>query len=76
MKFKDLPEKYKREAEQIAVDRYNDLEQESLRSGYESEAYEFTADDEAIQIYLAELEFDIEKGEYEPGVPFERLVIL
>ena len=66
MKYHELPDKHKRQARQWAVDAWNEL--------YESQGIPLVGENapEVVDLYT-EREYEIERGEYEPGVRYERL---
>lgn len=69
MRYWELPEKYKGEAMQRAASAWNEM--------YEEQGIPLVDETAAEVIELAmDREYEIEKGQYEPGIRYERLVIL
>ena len=68
MKYHELPEKYKREARQWAMDGWNEI--------YAEQSIPPLATDDSPEVLqtVEDWEYEIERGEYEPGVGYERLV--
>lgn len=66
MKYHELPAKHRATARQWAVDTWNDLyEQQGIPPVKETAP-------EVVELY-SDREYEIERGEYEPGVGYERL---
>ena len=68
MKYTELSKKHQRTAMQWAIDGWNELYREQ---GLSVEATENSP--EVMQV-LEDEEYEIEYGNYEKGVPYERLV--
>lgn len=66
MKYAELPKKYQKQAAQWAVEAWNEIYREQGIPEIDETAPE-------VQEFLDEHEYVIERGQYEPGVPYERL---
>lgn len=66
MKYAELPKKYQKQATQWAVEAWNEIYREQGTPEIDETAPE-------VQEFLDEHEYVIERGQYEPGVPYERL---
>lgn len=69
MRFSELPIKFQRQALQLAIDGCNEL--------FRNEGINVTATESTPEVlqYVEEREYEIERGSYEKGMPFERLVM-
>lgn len=70
MKYAELPKKHKRTAMQWAIDGWNELYREQELD------IEVTENSPEVMQVLEDEEYEIEYGNYEKGVPYERLVRL
>ena len=66
MKYSDLPPKYQHQARCWAIDAWNELYSEQGLPLIDGAAPE-------VEQLLADWEFEIVSGSYEPGVRYERL---
>lgn len=69
MRYDDLPPHLKEEVLYNVVDGFNEIEENN------DSDFRYPCDDTipAIREYLDEQEYEIERGFYEPGVPYERV---